>query len=360
MEELLASQTKRISFLNRGQQVEGEVISVTDKEVVLDLGYKSEGVLPKKDLPKTEEINLGDKIKAFVQFPENENGQVVLSSQQQTKLGFKVMSGNWQKFSQAQSQKSKLRGRVIEVNKGGLIVEVDSVRGFLPNSQVGFELMNKAGEGPLRQSGSEASMENLIGQDLTVTVIEVDQSNNKLIFTQRGQISDELKVKLQGMKIGQKEKGKIVAVLPFGLVVDVSGMEGLVFISDVSWEKVEDLQTKFTKSQEIEVLVTGLDEEFGRLNLSIKRLTEDPFEKEASKFTPDEVIKGEVVEISDAGVFFKLSGGVEGFLPSSKISPNASFEKGKTVTMLVDAVDKARRRVNLAPFVTTTAGLIYK
>lgn len=354
MEELLASQSRKITPIFRGQQIEGEVVDLNDKELILDLGAKAEGVLLRRDLLDSQkgEIKIGDKIKVYVHIPENEHGQVVLSSTQQTKSSYKGQGSSWQKFSQAQSasRQTKLKGKVIEVNKGGLIVEVDGVRGFLPNSQVGFELMNKSGQG----------MENLIGQDLTVTVIEVDQANNKLIFSQRGQISDEVKNKLKAFKDGQKEKGKIVAVLPFGLVVDISGVEGLVFISDVAWEKVEDLQGKFSAGQQIDVLVTGFDEDLGRLNLSIKKLSEDPFEKETGSFVPDEVVKAEVVESSDAGVTFKLQGRVEGFLPASKISQGTKFEKGKTMTMLVDSVDKARRRVNLAPFVTTTAGLIYK
>lgn len=142
--------------------------------------------------------------------------------------------------------------------------------------------------------------------------------------------------------------------------MDISGVEGLVFISDVSWEKIEDLRHKFSAGQEIEVLITGCDDQLGRLNLSIKKLTEDPFEKETEKFTPDEVVKGEVIEASEAGVTFKLAGNFEGFLPASKMSPETTFEKGKSMTMLVDSVDKGRRRINLVPFVTTTAGLIYK
>lgn len=351
MGELLASQSKKLTNIFRGQQIEGEVIAITDQELIIDLGAKSEGVLSKRELSEPQkDIKIGDKIKAFVYMSENEHGQVVLSTSSKTKVSSKAYGSNWQKFAQAQNQKNKLQGTVIEVNKGGLIVEVDGVRGFLPNSQVGFELLSKSGQG----------MENLIGQDLSVIVIETDQANNKLIFSQRGQISQEVKNKLKSFKSGQKAMGKIVAILPFGLVVDISGVEGLVFISDVAWEKVEDLQSNFTAGSEIEVLVIGADEELGRLNLSIKKLIKDPFEKIAEDFPADEVIKAEVSQVTEAGVIFKLKNGVEGFLPASKMNPDVKFEAGKGVTLLIDSVDKARRRVNLAPFVTSTAGLIYK
>lgn len=369
MEELLASQTQKLTTLYRGQEVEGEVVSISEKEVILDLGVKSEGVLQAREIPasKLENLKTGDKFKAFVYIQENENGQVVLASSPAIRLegvktrlrGRKSFRGgssrggrfiDWNRFIQAQNQKSKLRGSVLEINKGGLIVEVMGVRGFLPNSQVGFELLSKTGEG----------MENLIGLDLTVIVIEIDQDNNKLIFSQRGQVSDESKEKLKNFKPDQIVKGKIVAVLPFGLVVDVTGAEGLVFISDVSWDKVEDLSKDFKAGQELEVKVLGLDEELGRLNLSIKELTEDPFVKLVEDYPADEVVSGEVTGISEAGVAVKLKNGLEGFLPSSKMTPDTKYEVGKTATLLVDNADAQRRRINLAPFITSTAGLIYK
>ncbi len=354
MEELLASQPQQLKVLHRGQEVEGTVLAITDKEITLDLGSKSEGVISSRDVLDSVKQNLkvGDKLKVYVYIPENEYGQVVLSSSPQTRISaasFKGHGVNWFKFIQAQNQKSQLRGKVLEVNKGGLIVEVMGARGFLPNSQVGFELLSKSGAG----------MENLIGQDLTVTVIEVSQDDNKLIFSERGKVSEEALKKLKTFQSQQRVKGKIVAVLPFGLVVDVSGVEGLVFISDVSWEKVDDLAKQFSVGQELEVSVLGLDEELARLNLSIKELSEDPFAKLTEDYPADEVVKGEVTVVSEAGIVVKLKG-LEGFLPASKMEADSKYEVGASMNFLVDSVDTGRRRINLAPFVTSTAGLIYK
>src|SRR3989344_3846169 len=355
MEELLASQTKKFTTLFRGQQVEGEVVSITGKEIILDLGTKSEGVLQKKEISdaQVKDLKVGGKLTAFVSLVENESGQVILSITRQVKTpGFsgksRGVSSSWNKFIQAQNQKSRMQGVVLEINKGGLIVEVEGVRGFLPNSQVGFELMSKSGTG----------MESLIGQTLSLTVIEVDSDNNKLIFTQRGQVSDEVKEKLKSFKNGQQVQGKIVAILPFGLVVDITGVEGLVFISDAAWEKIEDLSKIYKVGQEVAVMVIGSDQDLGRLNLSIKQLTQDPFAKLTEKYPADEVVKAEVVSLTDVGVVFKLAEGVEGLLPASKMEPGANYEAGKSMNVLVDSVDIQRRRINLAPFVTSTEGLI--
>lgn len=371
MEELLASQPQKLTIFHRGQEVEGEVVAISPKEIILDLGGKSEGILPARD---SKDLKVGSILKAYVVLPENENGQVVLSLSPQSKISpshFRGHGINWTRFESAQRGKSKLQGKVLEVNKGGLIVEVEGARGFLPNSQVGFELLSKSG-----------AMEELIGENLTVTVIEVDGQNNKLIFSQRGQITKESQEKLKSFKAGQKEKGKIVAILPFGLVVEVNGparnasspdnatslragasvaggTEGLVFISDVSWDRLEDLSKDFKTGEELDVLVLGLDEELGRLNLSIKQLTEDPFVNLVKDYPADEVVKGEVVTVTDAGVAVKIKDNIEGFLPASKIG-QVTYEAGKEMTFLVDSVDSGRRRINLAPFVISTAGLIYK
>lgn len=353
MEELLASQHKKLTLLSRNQQVEGKVISILDKEIVLDIGAKSEGILPKRDLEVSQQnLKIGDKIKAYVSVVENEHGQTVLSAYLQAKQPgtFKGRGINWPKFLQAQNQQSKLSGKVLEINKGGLMVDVDGSRGFLPNSQVGFELLSKASKG----------MEDLVGQTISIKVLEIDQNNNKLIFSQRGGVSEEVKNKLAEFEKDEHIQGKIVAVLPFGLVVDIDGVEGLVFISDVSWDKVEDLTKLYQIGEELEVKIMGVDEELGRLNLSVKHLSEDPFSKMAEKYPADEVVKGEVAAISEAGIAIKLEEGIEGFLPASKMDADANYEVGENMNFLVDSVDTQRRRINLAPFVTSTAGLIYK
>lgn len=350
MEELLASQNKKFKTLNRGEQIEGKIIAISSHEAILDLGAKSEGVLPKREL--SDGAKVGDTLKVYVVMVENENGQTILSIYHQVKSTntYKGHGVNWQKFSQALNQKSKFAGKVLEINKGGLIIDVSGSRGFLPNSQVGFELLSKASKG----------LEDLVGQTVTITVSEIDQNNNKLIFTQRGQVSSEIKLKLKEFKKDTKTKGQIVAVLPFGLVVSVGGVEGLVFISDVAWERVEDLSKLFKAGEEIEVKIIGADEDLGRLNLSIKGLSEDPFSKIAQNYPADEVVRGEVVAQNEAGIIFKFKDGVEGLLPTSKMELGMSYEAGKSMQLLVDSVDLQRRRINLAPFITSTEGLIYK
>lgn len=354
MEQLLASAPKKLVKVFRNLEIEGEVVSITQNEVILDFNSKSEGVIPKKEFPQEQANNLkvGQKVKAFVAEIENESGQTSLSLHPTVaKLSRRRRGGvSYESFIQAQNQKRELSGSVVELNKGGLIVDVSGQMGFLPNSQVGFDLLSKIGK----------DTSDLIGQNIRLNVIEVDEGNNRLIFSQRTKLSEDILKKLEIFKNGQKVSGKIVAILPFGLVLDIEGSEGLVFISDVAWEKIEDLNTRFSVGQEIDALVLGTDLELGRINLSLKQLSKDPFGENSKKFQADDLVKGEVTAVTDAGVSVKLAEGVEGFLPSSKVPPGKSYELGSEVSLLVDNVDLQRRKVNLAPMVTSTEGLIYK
>lgn len=354
MEELLASQKQTRINVYRGKEVSGEIVGITPKEITLDLGAKSEGVIQARDFPRDQlkDLKTGDKITAFVYQSENESGQIALSlTPRQERVGFRGKNGiSFSRFLTAQHNKARLKGKITEVNKGGFIVEVEGVRGFLPNSQIGFELLSK-----LNKNSPDPA-----GVEITVFVSEIDEENNRLIFTQRDLLKEDQLNLLRQFKKDQELEGWVIAILPFALVVNFNNFNGLIFIQDVSWDRTEDLSGVFKSGQKVEAMVLGIDENFGRLNLSIKHLLEDPFIKILEDYPADEVVKAEISSISEGGLFLKLADGVDGFLPSSKFDPGASYEAGKSMTFLVDSVDTHKRRVNLAPFITSTAGLIYK
>ncbi len=350
MADLLAKTETTNLKLERNQEIQGVVVFVGDKDVILDLGSKAEGVLSAKDFTdeKLASLKEGDRVSAFVIRTENESGQVVLGLNKPVPVG---KSGghtrNWDKFITAKNKAQVLRGKATELNKGGLIVEVDGVRGFIPSSQV-----------TLSQA---AKIDDLVGQELQVTVIEIDPGQNRLIFSQKTVVSEETKAKLGKLKHGDKVKGKAAAILPFGVFVNLEdSLEGLVHVSEISWEKVEDPALVVKIGEEIEAVVTNVDLATGRVNLSIKQLSDDPFAKIAEKFQPEDVISGTVTKVSSAGVSLELESGVEGLIASGKIEAGTDYPIGKKVTCLVDSVDVPKRRVNLVPFVTSTKDLIYK
>lgn len=347
MADLMAKQDKKSIAVFRGQEIEGEVISINPQEVILDLGTKAEGVLQKKDLSseQSEKLKVGDKLTTTVVYPENESGQVVLTLLRPSQKGGQ-QGAKWNRFFDAKEKGEALKGKALEVNKGGLIVEVGDVRGFLPSSQVALS--------------QAANIEELVGKEVTVTVIEIDPNQNRLIFSQKTDITEEVKDKLSSLKSGQEVAGKVAAVLPFGVFVSLTGgVEGLVHISEMSWEKVEDPGSLVKVGDEVKAKVISTDHSTGRVNLSIKQLSSDPFTEKTKDMKEKGVVKGKVTKASSMGVFVDLGEGVEGLIHSSKLEDTA-YEVGQEVSCLVDSIDTQKRRVNLVPFITSTSGLIYK
>lgn len=343
MEELLASQSFKPKLFERGQEIEGKVLAVTETEAILDIGAKSEGVIQLRELPS--EPKVGEILKVYVITPENESGQVILSSSrgatQTKKGGSPVRSAAWQKLVRVRDNGTKLTGKCVEINKGGLVVEVDGVRGFLPSSQLGAGALSLKGD--------------LVGQDVQISVIEVDQNGNRLIFSQKGLESVSV-----DSKPGQKLQVEITQVSPFGLFIEADGVSGMVSVSEVSWERIENLDSKFKVGQKLEAVFMGVDTEFGRVNFSLKNSTEDPIAKFAETAKDEGVVKGIVSKVDTNGVTVKLTEGVEGLILASKVEDGTNYEVGQEITVNIDEINVERRRINLSPFITTTKGLIYK
>lgn len=360
MADLLAKTDQKSAAnlkLERNQGIEGEIIFIGDSEIILDLGSKAEGVLSKKDFSGEVLSNLkpGDKVSAFVIRTENESGQVVLGLNRPViSSGRGGHNKNWDKFIFAKNElklsttKSHVfKGKALELNRGGLIVEVEGVRGFLPSSQVTLSQASK--------------IEELVGQDLQLTVIEVDPNQNRLIFSQKTAVTEETKKKLSAVKSGDKVKGTVAAILPFGVFVTLeNGLEALAHISELSWEKVEDPATFFKVNQEVEGVVSSIDLNTGRVNISLKQATSDPFAEISKKFQPEDVVSGVVNKVTSIGVSVELEEGVEGLIHTSKMDADMDYPIGKKITCLIDSIDSQKRRVNLVPFVTSTKDLIYK
>lgn len=352
--DLLAAQDFKPKKFERGEQVEGEIVAITANEVVLDLGSKAEGVVNKSDLTDEQlaALKIGGKLRAYVHQADRDSDQISLSPYPPTAVsrgrrGQEQMK-KWQGVISAFQKKTNTSGKVLEINKGGLLVDVSGIRGFIPSSQIG--IANFTNEG----------LTGLVGQNIPLSVVEVDPINNRLILSARGKVTEETEKNLSQLESGQKVKGTVVGVAPFGLFLDINGVEGMVFPQEISWEEeVGDLTAQFAVGQEIEGQITGKDEENGRVLVSLRRTTEDPFAKIAENYMVDDVVTGTVTEITQNGINVALDG-AEGFISSEKIDQGTQYSVGQTTNFLVDSVDTRNRRINLAPFLTSTKGLIYK
>lgn len=357
MEELLASISQKPLNTQKGQQVQGEIISINEREIIVDLGVKSDGTLPMRELTvdQASSLKIGDTIEAFVVDTDRESGQIILSTHVQApkpttrgrgQAGMRV-SPAWNKLDQAKRSNNILKGQSVDLNKGGLIIEVDGIRGFLPSSQIGAEVIVKA---------SETGKNDLGGQPVSLSILEVDQQSNRLIFSQKGQQLTDF----PNYENGQKVTGTITMIYPFGCFVMVNSVPAIILNTEAAWERIEDLNNIFKVGQEIEALIVNTDRELGRLGLSVRALQEDPFAKIAEKYQTDDVISGVISSVSPSGVTITLEAGVEGSMAAAKMEAGQTYTPGDKISLLVEGIDMQKRRINVAPLITTTKGLIYK
>jgi len=340
MEELLSQTGYLLHGYRRGQLIEGTVVSISPKEVLIDVGGKTEGIVGEKDMEVLRDLlsdlHVGQKVNCVVIMTENEIGQMVVSLR---KAG---MDLRWKKMEERMNNKEPVEVSGLEVNKGGLIVTVEGLRGFIPSSQLASVHGDKVSE--------------LINRRISVLVIEVNQPQNRLIFSEKKlsgkEVSSEKKEALSKISIGESYEGVVSGVVPYGLFVNIDGIDGLVHISEIAWEKVNSPGDYFKAGDKIKVMVLGIDEKAGKLNLSVKQLTPDPWEKVASHYSTNQAISGKVSRVSPFGVFITLEPGIEGLIHISKIPPGKEFQTGEKVECTIESVDASKRRISLALVLT--------
>lgn len=354
MEELLASTGTKLHGFKRGETVTGKVKEVTGRTVYIDIGAKTDAIVSQKEYDLARDyfraLKPGDEVTGLVLMSENESGQVILS------LRRAATDSKWKAFEQAMNDDTEMVAKVKEATRGGLLVEVDGVFGFVPSSQFGSDLDTKSST--------------IVGKMLKVKVIEVDRNQNKLVLSEKA-VSDaeeisKRKAALGSVKIGTDYSGVVVGMVPFGAFVEIETkeaegkLEGLVHISEISWEKIEDVSKILKEGSKVKVQVIGIDEENGKLALSIKRLSSDPWSVVAAKYSVDSKHKGVVAKIVPYGVLVKMEKGIEGLIHASKMPANMAFKEGDEVDVFVESVDLDKRRLSLGVVETSTKEMIYK
>ena len=320
--------------------------------VLVDIGAKTEGMVAdaeaKEAVDIIETLKVGDKISVFVKHPENDQGQILLS------LRKAVEEGRWSVFKKWMEEDKEVEVTGLEVNKGGMVVKIGEIRGFVPASQFGEKHLG--------------NMDELLNKVFKAKVIEVDKVQNRLIFSEK-LVSDAVGLAkkdeaLADVVAGTKLVGTVSGIMPFGVFVTVNvpvkgksadtaaKIEGLVHISEISWEKVDDLNTMFKVGQEVEVMVIGIEKEAGKLNLSIKQLSGDPWSDIEVKYAVGTKHQGKVVRIAPYGVFVNFGKGIDGLIHVSKQPQGKEFAMGETVDVYVEMLDAKSRRMSLGVVLT--------
>ncbi len=350
MEELLASSKHVLVVPKRGATVTGLVTGKQKRALVIDIGAKTEAVVTDKEFDMAveyiEELKPGDTIEAVVISTENDRGQILLSLKQA------AQDAKWDYFTKMMESNEILDAKGVEINKGGLIVVVNGVRGFVPSSQFGKQFMG--------------NITKLKGEHLKVRTIEVDREKNRLIFSER-HVSEEKELAqrnqaLLSVKAGEIYEGVVSGVMHFGLFVtvevpiegsdSVGHVEGLVHISEISWEKVNNPKDYQKVGDRVKVRVLGIDEHTGKLNLSLKQLSDDPWKGITDRYSAGTTFTGTVSRVEPFGVFVNVEPGVDGLIHSSKLNPGVQLNKGEEVTVTVESVDPDQRRMSLSMVLT--------
>lgn len=352
MEELLKSTGYKIKGFKRGDTATGKITAITGKAVFVDIGGKTDAIVSDREFESARDfiktLKVGQELSGFVTSPENDSGQTILS------LKRAASDSRWKNLEDAFEKETNISVMGREVSKGGVLAEVDGVFGYIPGSQLSKVAL-----------GNPAS---LVGQKFEVKVIEVDREQNRLVLSEKAvSEADEIesrKKMLEVVEIGGVYKGKVVGLVPFGAFVEVAvkkvKIEGLVHISEISWEKVDEVSKVLKEGDEIEVKVIGTDEDSGKLALSIKHLTDDPWTDMVKKYPVDSKHKGKVVKVMPYGVIVHIEAGIEGLIHASKMPADMAFAEGQEVEVFVESVDMDKRRLSLGVVVKDTKGMIYK
>ena len=342
-EDFLAAVDATIKYFNDGDIVEGTVVKVDHDEVLLDIGYKTEGVIPsrelsiKHDVDPDEVVEVGDQIDALVLTKEDKEGRLILSKKRAQ------YERAWGAIEELQAKEEPVTGTVIEVVKGGLIIDI-GLRGFLPASLVEMRRVR--------------DLEPYIGQELEAKIIELDKQRNNVVLSRRAfleQTQSEVRSEfLHQLQKGQVRKGVVSSIVNFGAFVDLGGVDGLVHVSELSWKHIDHPSEVVTVGDEVTVEVLDVDLDRERVSLSLKATQEDPWRVFARTHAVGQIVPGKVTKLVPFGAFVRVEEGIEGLVHISELAqrhvevPDQVVNVGEEVMVKVIDIDLERRRISLS------------
>lgn len=341
MDELLAGSD--IVKIKAGDMVEGTVSSVRKHEIWVDLGPNGVGVIFRREAGSAP-LNEGEPITASVIDPELDEGYALLSMKRASK------DRGWGELERIFKEEEVVDVSPYSANRGGLLIELEGIRGFLPVSQLSAEHYPRVSDADKDEILTK--LNSLTSATLRVRILDVSRKDNKLIFSEKEAVKGDMQSKLEKLKVGSVVEGVVTGVIDFGVFVNVDGIEGLVHISEISWERVEDPRNYVKVGQKIEAKIIAIDKD--RLSLSIKQMSEDPWLSEVQKFKKGEVVEGKITRITPFGAFVQLSPAVEALVHVSEMSdddsvdPEKLFKLNEHKQFKVLEVDSENRKIALS------------
>lgn len=337
MDELLAGAAD--SGLAEDDSVQGKILSIKKNEIWVDLGAMGVGMVPRREIGYGKKFEIGQEVTASVVIPEMEDGYAVLSLRRAAK------ERGWDYAQQIADEGKSIEVMPYDANRGGLLIECEGVRGFMPVSQLSSEHYPHTSDKVeiLRR------LRELVGHPMSAQILDVDQKNNKLIFSEKEAVKEKLADRFAKLHVGDVVKGKVTGIVDFGAFVNIDGIEGLIHISEISWERIAEVSDRLKVGDEVEAKIIGIDKD--RLSLSMKQNQPDPWLDEAKQYSLGDVVEGTITRITPFGAFVQLSPSIEALVHISELggsnSPEKLFKLNEKKKFVVAEIDPSNRKISL-------------
>jgi small subunit ribosomal protein S1 len=350
MEKYLNDPSHDYRTLKYGDVMDGVIMRVDRDEILVDIGSKSEGVVPSKEFSsltssEKQALAVGETVLVFVVQPENQEGHATVS------IDRARQEKSWRRLQEIYDENGVIDAEVVNYNKGGLLVNLDGVRGFVPASQV-TEIRGSD------EVGKQAEMARLIGTSLPLKVIEINRHRNRLILSERQAMQekrDEMKDQLiKELQEGEVRRGRVSSICDFGAFVDIGGADGLVHLSELSWSRVRHPSEVLKIGEEVDVYVLGINPQEKKIALSIKRTQAEPWSRVANAYDVGQLVRGTVTQLANFGAFARIEDGIEGLIHVSELTderiahPKQVVEEGQDLILRIIRIDPERRRMGLS------------
>ena len=324
--------------ITQGEIVKGKIAFIGHNDVVLDIGFKSEGTVPIGEFPNIKELKIGDEVEVFLESIEDKDGQMVLSRKRADFMRV------WEKVTRSYTSGEVVQGKIIRRIKGGLVVDVLGIDAFLPGSQIDVR--------PVRDFDA------LLGKEMDFRVVKVNHPSENIVVSHKILVEEELsgqrKAILSGLEKGQILEGIVKAISDFGVFIDLGGVDGLVHITDLSWGRINHPSEVVKLDQTVNVVVLDFDTEKKRISLGMKQLQAHPWEKIDERYPIGKKVSGKVVSLTDYGAFIEIEKGIEGLIHISEMSwtqhvkhPSQIVSMGQVIEAVILSLDAAGKKISL-------------
>ncbi len=342
MDELIERAGINLIPFHQGDVIEVKVTQTSKSKILVDVGGFALGFIPEKEFSyEAQDIHPGDTILVYVLSVENDEGYVILSLKRAEKEQV------WRTLEEKTDSGDFLTVKIVQANKGGLMVRFGDVEGFIPVSQLSSQTLGRIAD----RTKLISRLNELVGQNLKVKAITTDKAANRLIFSEKAVSNAEAEAKIKDLKIGDVVKGTITGIVDFGIFMDIGGIEALIHISEVAWERIDDLQTRFTVGDTLEAQIIEIDG--SRVSLSLRRLLPDPWAEAVKDFSVGQIVSGEVTRVTPFGAFVKFHSSLDGLVRVNEIvdegqTPTNVLEVGKNYKFKVISIDQPARQIGLS------------